>query len=125
MLRVVYRTVPVRCLPDRIPVKIEAEVTHLELGEHVATQELKLPEGVVVRLPAEQTLIAVVAPEKEEVVEAGSGRGGCCGAWPLRVRLRGLRVRLRLRVRPRRCRGSSGQGREEEEVGVPHARAAR
>jgi large subunit ribosomal protein L25 len=82
VLRVVYRAVPVRCLPDKIPVKIEADVTHLELGMHVATKELKLPEGVVVRLPAEQTLIAVVAPEKEEVVEAVPGAAAAPGAVP-------------------------------------------
>jgi large subunit ribosomal protein L25 len=81
VLRLVYRTVPVRCLPDRIPVKIETEVTHLALGDHVSTQELKLPEGVVVRLPAEQTLVAVVAPEKEEVVEAVVP-GAVAGAVP-------------------------------------------
>jgi large subunit ribosomal protein L25 len=76
VLRIVYRTVPVRCLPDRIPVKLEADVTHLELGMHVSTQELKLPEGVSVRLPPEQTLVAVVAPEKEEVVEVVPGAPG-------------------------------------------------
>jgi large subunit ribosomal protein L25 len=73
VLRIVYRTVPVRCLPDRIPVKLETDVTHLELGMHVSTQELKLPEGVTVRLPPEQTLVSVVAPEKEEVVEPVPG----------------------------------------------------
>jgi large subunit ribosomal protein L25 len=80
VLRVVHRTVPVRCLPDRIPVKIETDVTHLELGQHVSTQELKLPEGVTVRLPPEQTLVAVVAPEKEEVEEAAAP--GAPGAAP-------------------------------------------
>ena len=45
VLRVVHRTVPVRCLPDRIPVKIEADVTALELGQHVSTQQLQLPGG--------------------------------------------------------------------------------
>ncbi|MGD0530630.1 MAG: 50S ribosomal protein L25, partial [Polyangiaceae bacterium] len=80
VLRIVYRTVPVRCLPDRIPVKLEADVTHLELGMHVSTQELKLPEGVSVRLPPEQTLVAVVAPEKEEVVEALPGAPGTAPA---------------------------------------------
>jgi len=65
VLRIVHRTVPVRCLPDRIPVKLEADVTHLELGQHVSTQDLKLPEGVTVRLLPEQTLVAVVAPAKE------------------------------------------------------------
>jgi large subunit ribosomal protein L25 len=80
VIRVVYRLVPVRCLPDRIPVKIEADVSHLELGQHVSTQELKLPEGVSVRLPPEQTLVAVVAPEKEEVVEAAPGAPGAAPA---------------------------------------------
>jgi large subunit ribosomal protein L25 len=65
IIRAVYRTIPVRCLPDKIPLKIEIDITHLELNEHVSTQDLKMPEGVTVRLPAEQTLIAVVAPEKE------------------------------------------------------------
>jgi large subunit ribosomal protein L25 len=88
VLRIVYRTLPVRCLPDRIPVKIETDVTHLEMGMHVSTQELKLPEGVTVRLPPEQTLVAIVAPEKEEVIEpvpgalpvAGAAAPGVAGA---------------------------------------------
>jgi large subunit ribosomal protein L25 len=79
VLRVVHRVVPVRCLPDRIPVKIETDVTNLELGQHIATQDLKLPEGVSVRLPAEQTLVAVVAPEKE-VEEAAPGAPGAAAA---------------------------------------------
>jgi large subunit ribosomal protein L25 len=89
VLRVVHRVIPVRCLPDRIPVKIETDVTNLELGEHIATQDLKLPEGVAVRLPAEQTLVAVVAPEKEVeevaapgVAAAGVAVAGASGAPP-------------------------------------------
>jgi large subunit ribosomal protein L25 len=89
VLRVVHRVIPVRCLPDRIPVKIETDVTNLELGEHIATQDLKLPEGVAVRLPAEQTLVAVVAPEKEVeevaapgVAAAGVPAAGASGAPP-------------------------------------------
>jgi len=74
ILRQVYRTIPVRCTPDLIPVKLEVDVSHLALGMAVATRDLNLPEGVVTRLPAEQTLIAVVAPEKEKVeaVEEGA-----------------------------------------------------
>jgi large subunit ribosomal protein L25 len=85
VLRVVHRTVPVRCLPDRIPVKLEADVTKLELGEHIATQDLQLPEGVSVRLAPEQTLIAVVAPEKEveEVAPVvAAGTAPAAGAAP-------------------------------------------
>ncbi len=80
VLRIVLRTIPVRCLPDRIPVKIEADVTHLELGQHVATQDLKLPEGVSVLLPAELTLVAVVAPEKEVEEAATPGAAGAAPA---------------------------------------------
>ena len=75
VLRIVHRTIPVRCLPDRIPLKLETDVTHLELGEHISTRELNLPEGVVARLPPEQTIVAVVAPEKE-VKEAAPGVPG-------------------------------------------------
>jgi large subunit ribosomal protein L25 len=82
VLRIVYRTVPVRCLPDRIPVKLETDVTHLELGMAIAAQELKLPEGVSIRLPPEQTVVSVVAPEKEEVVEPVPGAPGAPGAVP-------------------------------------------
>jgi large subunit ribosomal protein L25 len=79
VLRVVHRMVPVRCLPDRIPVKLETDVSHLELGQHIATQDLKLPEGVVVRLAPEQTLVSVVAPEKE-VEEVAPGAPGAVPA---------------------------------------------
>lgn len=83
VLRVVHRTVPLRCLPDRIPAKIEADVTNLELGQHVATQDLKLPAGVTVRLLPEQTLIAVVAPEKEvEEVQAAPAPAAGAAAAP-------------------------------------------
>jgi large subunit ribosomal protein L25 len=79
VLRIVHRAIPVRCLPDRIPLKLEVDVTHLELGEHVSTSELKLPDGVVARLPAEQTIVSVVAPEKE-VEEAVPGAPGATPA---------------------------------------------
>ncbi len=79
VLRQVFRTIPVRCLPDRIPLKIETDVTELKLGDAIATKDLKLPEGVEVRLPAEQTLVAVVAPEKDRTEEAAAP-GAAAGA---------------------------------------------
>jgi large subunit ribosomal protein L25 len=80
LLRQVYRTVPIRCLPDRIPLKLDTDVTHLELGDAIATKDLKLPEGVEVRLPAEQTLVAVVAPEKDRTEEAAPAPGAAAAA---------------------------------------------
>jgi large subunit ribosomal protein L25 len=83
IVRQVYRSVPVSCLPDRIPLKIEIDITHLALGEHVATQDLKLAAGVTARLSPEQTLIAVVAPEKDRTEDAAAATpaaGAAAGA---------------------------------------------
>ena len=81
ILRIVYRMLPIRCLPGAIPLKVETDVSHLDLGNVIQTKELKLPEGVTARVPPEQTLIAVVTPEKEKVEEeAAPGAPGAPGA---------------------------------------------
>ncbi len=59
-LRQVFRKLPIRALPNDIPVKIVYDVTDLDLDGHVAPKDLALPEGVSVRLPPEQTLAAIV-----------------------------------------------------------------
>jgi large subunit ribosomal protein L25 len=80
LLRQVYRTVPVRCVPDRIPLKIDVDVTELKLGDATATKDLKLPEGVEVRLSPEQTLVSVVAPEKDRGEETAAAAPGAAPA---------------------------------------------
>jgi large subunit ribosomal protein L25 len=83
ILRQVYRRLPIRCLPEQIPVIIEHDVTPLNLGDHVKTADLTLPPGVSVRLPPDQTVAGIVAPEKEkpEDVEAtGATPGAVPGA---------------------------------------------
>jgi large subunit ribosomal protein L25 len=83
-LRQVFRKLPVRCLPEQIPVKIVHDVTSLGLDQHVATKDLALPEGVSVLLPPEQTLVAIVhekAPPEEEAAPA-AGAAGAGGAAP-------------------------------------------
>jgi len=80
IIRQVYRTIPVRCVPDKIPLKLEIDITHLKLNEHVSTQDLKLPPGVSVRLPPEQTIVAVVAPEKEREETPVEGAAAVPGA---------------------------------------------
>jgi large subunit ribosomal protein L25 len=83
-LRQVFRKVPLRCLPEKIPVKLVHDVTTLGLDEHVATKDLALPEGVRVLLPPEQTLVAIVhekAPPEEEAAPA-AGAAGAGGAAP-------------------------------------------
>ena len=82
ILRQVYRRLPVRCLPEKIPTLIEYDVTALNLGDHVKASNLALPPGVKVRLPPDQTVAGVVAPEKErpEDVEAAAPGAAAPGA---------------------------------------------
>jgi large subunit ribosomal protein L25 len=82
LLRQVFRTLPVRCTPDRVPVRIDVDVTSLALGAHIATKDLTLPEGVSVRYAPEQTLIAVVAPEKDKGEETAAAAAAPGAAAP-------------------------------------------
>lgn len=75
ILQQIYRELPVRCRPTEIPVFVEVDVTELELNGTIKVNELKLPAGVSVRLPAEQTVITVNAPERvteEETAKAAT-----------------------------------------------------
>lgn len=76
IMRQVYRRLPIRCLPEQIPVVIEHDVTALNLGDHVKASELALPKGVTVRLPPDQTVAGVVAPEKEKPEDAEAAAPG-------------------------------------------------
>ena len=82
VLRVVFRKLPVRCLPSKVPAKLTHDVTELELEHAVATKDLKLPEGVSIRLPAEQTIVAVVTEKKQpdEAELAAAAAGAAPGA---------------------------------------------
>jgi len=84
ILRQVFRKLPIRSLPGNIPVKIVHDVTALELDGHVATKDLNLPEGVAVRLPAEQTVAAIVheVVREEETAAPAAGAAAAAGAAP-------------------------------------------
>jgi large subunit ribosomal protein L25 len=66
ILRVVYHKLPVRCLANRIPAKIEHDVSELDLDDSVAVSDLAVPEGVTIRLPATRTVAALVTEKKVE-----------------------------------------------------------
>jgi len=65
-LHVVYRLLPVRALPEKIPVKIETDVSHLDMHDTVRVKELSLPEGVTVLLSQERTIASVLSEKKKE-----------------------------------------------------------
>jgi large subunit ribosomal protein L25 len=74
VLTQVFRSLPVRCKPTQIPAEIVADVTDLGLGDALKTSQLKLTEGVSVRLAADQTVASVVAPEKVEEAPAEAAK---------------------------------------------------
>lgn len=84
ILQVIFRRLPVRALPEQIPVKIEVDVSDLDMGEAFKTSQIKLPEGVKARLPDDQTVVVIAAPEKGGEEEAAKGAPGApaAGAAP-------------------------------------------
>jgi len=73
-LQQIFRTIPVRALPNKIPSQIELDVTELDVHDTLKASEIKLPEGVTVRLDDQLTVAAVHAAEKivEETTEEGT-----------------------------------------------------
>ncbi|MBX3129424.1 MAG: 50S ribosomal protein L25 [Polyangiaceae bacterium] len=76
ILRQVFRRLPIRCLPKDIPVKIVHDMTPVGLDESVSVSQLTLPEGVEVRLPAAQTVSAVVSEKRRGDAEEEKPAGG-------------------------------------------------
>jgi len=80
ILQQIFRNLPIRCLPEKIPVDIEIDVTELELGETVKAGKIIVPDGVKVRLPEEQTVVVIAIPDKGE--EAVAAPGAAAAAAP-------------------------------------------
>ncbi len=78
VLRQVFRKLPVRCLPEHIPVKIVHDITELDLEQHVHVEDLSLPEGVVVELAPKRTVAGIIAEKRrgKEAEEEGETTEG-------------------------------------------------
>jgi len=79
---VIYRKLPLRAKPGVFPSSVHADVTNLEIGDHIKVKDLKLPEGVTVALPPERNVISVttIRKRKEEEEAATPGAPGAAGA---------------------------------------------
>ncbi len=54
----VYReNVPVSCLPESIPTRIEVDVSDMDIGDNLYHHEVSLPEGVTVQETSESLLL--------------------------------------------------------------------
>jgi large subunit ribosomal protein L25 len=67
--------VEVECLPGDIPEKIEVEIGGMKINDTVYVKDLPVPPGVKILNDPELTVLAVMPPAKEEVVEEVPGEG--------------------------------------------------
>lgn len=70
ILQVVARELNIRCLPNAIPKHIEVDVTELNIGHTLHVRDLKPVGGVEFTDTPSAPVVHVMAPAKEEVVEA-------------------------------------------------------
>jgi len=71
----VIRILPISCTPDKIPVKLEVDVTALGMNEAIHVSDLKLGEGVRPLTDGGQTVCAVTAPKAEKEVAPAAAEG--------------------------------------------------
>ena len=64
--------VPIAAKPAQIPVKLEVDVSALDIGDALHVSDLKLGDGVRVLLDAREALASVVAPKAEKVEEVAA-----------------------------------------------------
>ncbi|APS00312.1 50S ribosomal protein L25 [Pajaroellobacter abortibovis] len=65
----VYRYLPARCFPAQIPPCLHVDISALNLNEHISTKDLELEGDIMIRLPADQTIIAIIPPTRNQVGE--------------------------------------------------------
>lgn len=68
-LQVVFRKIPIRCLPRHIPAKLVYDITELDIDQTFTVGDLTLPEGVQVRYPVAQTLGGVYGSRKRAAAD--------------------------------------------------------
>lgn len=84
-LVVIYRELELRAKPDQFPANIKADVTPLEIGDHIKVKDLALPAGVEVVLPSERNVVSCVTMRKrkeEEEAPAPGAAAPAAGASP-------------------------------------------
>ena len=70
ILQVELRKVEIECLPSQMPDSLKADLSSLNIGEHISVGEMEIPEGVEVLTDPDRIVASVVHPTKiEEVVE--------------------------------------------------------
>ncbi|WP_166245724.1 50S ribosomal protein L25 [Paenibacillus turpanensis] len=65
ILQAMNQELEIRCLPSEIPDSIQADVSNLEIGEHLFAKDVALPAGIELRSNPEELLATVLLKQKE------------------------------------------------------------
>ncbi len=65
ILQHALREVEIECLPDKIPGKVDFDISKLELGQSVHVSDLKFEEGIKVLTDPGDVIVTVIAPVAE------------------------------------------------------------
>ena len=84
LLTQTLREVEIECAPNKIPEKIEVDVTALELNGSIHVSDMTFPEGVKAITTEKRTVVTVTAPkaEKEETPADAAPAEGEAAAAP-------------------------------------------
>jgi len=64
------REILIECLPDKIPGKIDIDISKLEIGQSIHVSDLKLEEGIKILSDPHEVIVNVVAAVAEAVAPA-------------------------------------------------------
>ena len=64
------RDLEVRCLPDKLPEKIELDVSALNIGDSLHVSDITAPEGVEILNELDMMVVSLIPPRMEEEPEA-------------------------------------------------------
>ena len=62
-------SVRVTCLPGNVPERLDADVSHMMIGDMLRVADLKIPDGVTVLTNPEEAVLGVVVPQILKVEE--------------------------------------------------------
>jgi large subunit ribosomal protein L25 len=75
VIHTVMRAIEIRSKPSDIPVKLQLDISPLEIGDVLHVSDIALPAGVIAVTGGREAVISMQAPEKEEVVAATTVEG--------------------------------------------------
>ena len=66
-IQVVFRSLPIRCAPSKIPAIIDIDVSEMDIGSIITVADLDLEDGVTVQFKPDRRVVLVTEARKAEV----------------------------------------------------------